>query len=71
MPKPMIGTSVSSVIASADNGVGVIGVAPGAQIRTYRVCSFVPLKGTAYEAFAAMQMGRPCTPMSASPGLAR
>ena len=32
------GTSVASVIASADNGVGVIGVAPGAKIRAYRVC---------------------------------
>jgi subtilisin family serine protease len=32
------GTSVSSVIASVDNEVGVIGVAPGAKIRPYRVC---------------------------------
>jgi subtilisin family serine protease len=34
------GTSVSSVIASVDNTVGVIGVAPGAKIRTYRICTF-------------------------------
>lgn len=32
------GTSVASVIASVDNEVGVIGVAPGALIRPYRVC---------------------------------
>jgi subtilisin family serine protease len=32
------GTSVSSVIASVDNEIGVIGVAPGAKIRPYRVC---------------------------------
>lgn len=32
------GTSSASVIASADNGVGVLGVAPEAKIRPYRVC---------------------------------
>ena len=32
------GTSVASVIASVDNEVGLIGVAPNAQIRPYRVC---------------------------------
>ncbi len=32
------GTSVASVIASVDNAVGLIGVAPGAKIRPYRVC---------------------------------
>lgn len=32
------GTSVASVIASADNGIGLIGVAPNAKIRPYRVC---------------------------------
>lgn len=32
------GTSGSSVIASVDNTVGVIGVAPQARIRPYRVC---------------------------------
>lgn len=32
------GTSVSSVIASLDDGEGLIGVAPGAMIRPYRVC---------------------------------
>lgn len=32
------GTSTSSVIASVDNGVGLIGNAPGATIRPYRVC---------------------------------
>jgi len=33
------GTSTSSVIASVDNSVGVIGVAPGAKISPYRVCN--------------------------------
>ncbi len=33
------GTSVASVIASVDNDFGVIGVAPYAKIRPYRVCS--------------------------------
>jgi len=32
------GTSVASVIASAANGVGLVGNAPGATIRPYRVC---------------------------------
>jgi subtilisin family serine protease len=32
------GTSAASVIASGDNNVGVIGVAPEAMIRPYRVC---------------------------------
>ena len=32
------GTSTSSTIASVDNDVGVIGVAPGAKISPYRVC---------------------------------
>lgn len=32
------GTSSASVIASGDNNVGVIGVAPEARIRPYRVC---------------------------------
>jgi serine protease len=32
------GTSAASVIASVDNTVGVIGVAPEAKIRPYRVC---------------------------------
>jgi subtilisin family serine protease len=32
------GTSVSSVIVSADNGIGVLGVAPEAKVRMYRVC---------------------------------
>ncbi|MEZ5919923.1 MAG: S8 family serine peptidase [Parvularculaceae bacterium] len=32
------GTSTASVIASAANGVGVVGVAPGAKIRPYRIC---------------------------------
>lgn len=32
------GTSVASVIASVDNEVGLIGVAPEAKIRPYRVC---------------------------------
>ncbi len=32
------GTSVASVIASVDNEVGLIGVAPGAKVRPYRVC---------------------------------
>lgn len=32
------GTSVASVIASVDNAVGLIGVAPEAMIRPYRVC---------------------------------
>ncbi len=32
------GTSTASVIASVDNDVGLIGVAPGAKIRPYRVC---------------------------------
>lgn len=32
------GTSVASVIASVDNTVGLIGNAPGATIRPYRVC---------------------------------
>ena len=32
------GTSVASVIASVDNDIGLIGVAPGAKIRPYRVC---------------------------------
>jgi len=32
------GTSVASVIASVDNTVGLIGVAPDAMIRPYRVC---------------------------------
>lgn len=41
VPAPPIqghGTSSASVIASVDNTVGVIGVAPQAQIRPYRVC---------------------------------
>ncbi len=38
------GTSVASVIASVDNSVGLIGVAPGAKISPYRVCDvFCPL----------------------------
>jgi subtilisin family serine protease len=32
------GTSSASVVASADNDVGVIGVAPEARVRPYRVC---------------------------------
>ena len=32
------GTSVASVIASAANGIGLVGNAPNAQIRPYRVC---------------------------------
>lgn len=32
------GTSVASTIASGDNGIGVIGVAPGAKVSPYRVC---------------------------------
>jgi serine protease len=40
LPAPIQGhgTSSASVIASVDNSVGVIGVAPEAQIRPYRVC---------------------------------
>jgi len=40
IPAPLQGhgTSSASVIASVDNSVGVIGVAPHAQIRPYRVC---------------------------------
>jgi serine protease len=40
IPAPLQGhgTSSASVIASVDNTVGVIGVAPQAQIRPYRVC---------------------------------
>ncbi len=38
------GTSVASVIASVDNSVGLIGVAPDAKISPYRVCDvFCPL----------------------------
>jgi len=33
------GTSTASVIASVDNTVGLIGVAPGAKISPYRVCN--------------------------------
>lgn len=33
------GTSVASTIASADNGIGVIGVAPDAKVSPYRVCA--------------------------------
>jgi subtilisin family serine protease len=35
------GSNVASVIASVDNEVGVIGVAPGAKISPYRVCNRV------------------------------
>lgn len=40
IPAPLQGhgTSSASVIASVDNALGVIGVAPHAQIRPYRVC---------------------------------